>query len=181
VALTAVTGAAPATTLAGGSSDSLLDLAAERGSPIGLGFGISPLHWELIAPPAPLPGAKAAESAMLADLEPRGRAVSLDIKLRWPGAEPTTPLEPFVVVGPALFVDRPQTATSLFGIQADPVLRLGVKAAAGLNWRLSKDTTLFGSYDVTTTGVGDLMSPGAKAPASGMNGYDILYGIRFRY
>jgi hypothetical protein len=181
VTLTVIMGAAPATTLAGGSSDPLLDFA-ERGSPIGLGFGISPLHWDLIALPAPIPGARAAESAMLADLEPRGRAVSLDIKLRWPGAEPTTALEPFVVVGPALFVDRPQQAISLFGTQADPVLRVGMKAGAGFNWRLSKDTTLFGSYDLTTTGVGDLMSPGAKAPgASGMNGYDILYGVRFRY
>ena len=32
-------------------------------------------------------------------------------------------LEPYVVLGPALFVDRLQDATSLFGIQADPAPR----------------------------------------------------------
>ena len=182
VTLTVAMGAAPATTLAGASSDALLELAAERGPSLSLGFGVTPLHWELIAPPPSVPGTRAAESAMLADLEPRGRAVSLDVKLRWPWADWTTPLEPYVVLGPALFIDRPQDATSLVGIQADPVLRLGVKAGAGFNWRLSKDTTLFGSYDVTTTGVGDVTSPGAKAPAaSGMSGYDVLYGVRFRY
>lgn len=182
VTLTVAMGAAPATALAGASSDALLELVGERGPSLSFGFGVTPLHWELLAPPASVPGTRGAESALLAEVEPRGRAVSLDVKLRWPWAESTTPLEPYVVLGPALFIDRPHDATSLFGIQADPVLRLGVKAGAGFNWRISKDTTLFGSYDVTTTDAGDVTSPGARAPAaSGMSGYDVLYGVRFRY
>lgn len=167
-------GGAPAATQAGTASDSLLELEGEGGPSVGLGFGVSPLRWEPIAPPAPVPGTAPAEGARLSDLEPGGKAMSLDIKLRWPGTEPTTRLEPYVVLGPALLVDRAQDAS-------EPVFRLGAKAGAGFNWRLSKDTTLFGSYDITTTGEG-LTSPGAKAPAaSGMNGYDILYGVRFRY
>jgi hypothetical protein len=85
------------------------------------------------------------------------------------------PFEPYVVLGPALFVNQPQEL-------ADPVLRLGAKAGAGFNWRLSKDATLFGSYDVTTTTVDGFTSPGAKAPAASVpTGYDLLYGVRFRY
>ena len=48
-----VLAAAPGTALAGDSSDNLLDLAAKGGPSASLGFGVSPLHWELIAP---LPG-----------------------------------------------------------------------------------------------------------------------------
>jgi hypothetical protein len=121
-----------------------------------------------------------AESRMLADPEPRGRAVSFDIKLKWPTAD--LPIEPYVVLGPALFVSQPQELSSLIGIPADPVLRLGAKAGAGFNWRLSKDATLFGSYDVTTTTVDGFTSAGTKSPApNAPTGYDLLYGVRFHY
>ena len=91
-------------------------------------------------------------------------------------------LEPYVVLGPALFVDEPHELPSLTGVPGDPVVRLGAKAGAGFNWRLSKDTTLFGSYDITTTTVDGFSSRGTKAPAtSAPTGYDILYGVRFRY
>ena len=175
VALTLIIGGAPAMAHAGPSSDSLLELAGDRGPSVSFGFGVSPLRWEDFTLPAPLPGTKTTESAMLVDPDARGRAVSLDIKLRWPGAEPKTLLEPYLVFGPALVVDGLHNAT-------DPVLRLGAKAGAGFNWRLGEDTTLFGSYDLTTTDVGGLMSPGASAPAgSATTGYDVLYGVRFRY
>ena len=167
VAAIVAAGAAPVRTEAGASSDNLLELAAKGGPSVGLGFGVSPLHWELIAPPG-------------GDREPRGRAVSFDIKLKWPTAE--LPIEPYLVLGPALFVDQPHDLSSLTGIPADPVLRLGAKAGAGFNWRLSKDATLFGSYDITTTTVDGFTSPGAKAPAAAPpTGYDVLYGVRFRY
>lgn len=170
----AITGA-PARTQAGTSSDALLELGAARGPSIGLGFGLSPLHWDVMVPPAPVAGTAAAESG-LREPEPRSGVISFDIKLRWPGAEPTSPLEPYLVFGPALFVDRPPEAAGFVGVPADPVLRLGARAGAGFNWRLSRDASLFGSYDVTTTDVG------AKAPSStGSTGYDILYGVRFRY
>ena len=69
-----------------------------------------------------------------------------------------------------LFVEQPQ----------DPTFRLGAKAGAGFNWRLNKDATLFGSYDVTTPTDG-LASRFPKAPAAGTPGYDLQYGVRFRY
>lgn len=180
VAVTVVVGAAPVRTEAGASSENLLELAAKGGPSVGLSFGVSPLHWELIVPPEAVHGSTAAEIGLLGDREPRGRAVSFDIKLTWPTAE--LPIEPYLVLGPALFVDQPQDPSSLIGISADPALRLGAKAGAGFNWRLSKDATLFGSYDVTTTTVDRFTAPGARAPAaSSPNGYDLLYGVRFRY
>ena len=177
VAVTLAVGFAPMTAEAGTSSDNLLELATKSGASVGLGFGVSPLHWEPIAPPETFAGSAAAER-MLSDREPRGRAVSFDLKLRWPTGD--LPFEPYVVLGPALFVDQTQELSSLTAVPADPVLRLGAKAGAGFNWRLGKDATLFGSYDVTTTTEG-LASRGVKAPATGTPGYDLLYGVRFRY
>jgi hypothetical protein len=173
-------GGAPATTEAGASSDSLLELAAKGGPAVGFGFGVSRSAWELIT----LPQATPADHGTLPELEPRSRAVSLDVKLRWPSAaEPAMGFEPYAVMGPALLLNSPQEAYSLFGIPGDPLVRLGAKVGAGFNWRLNKTTTLFGSYDMTTTTPGDsfpalgVKAPGAGAPTS----YDALYGIRFRY
>jgi hypothetical protein len=182
LALLSAVGGTPLTAEAGASSDSLLELATGRGASVGFGFGVSPLHWEPIASPLAAFGSAAGDNATLADLEPRGRALSLDVKLRWPGAEPARGLEPYLVIGPALFVDQPHELSSLTAIPDDPILRVGAKVGAGFNWRLGKDATLFGSYDVTTTAIDGFTSRGTKAPATGApSGYDILYGVRFRY
>jgi hypothetical protein len=172
--------AAPAIIEAGPSSDNLLELANQGGPSLGLGFGVLPLHWELIAAPESMSGTS-ADDRFVGDLEPRGKAVSLDVKLRWPTAE--LPIEPYVVLGPALFVERPHDLSSLMAVPSDPTFRVGAKAGAGFNWRLSREATLFGSYDVTTTKVdGGFSSPGSKAPATNSpTGYDLLYGVRFRY
>jgi hypothetical protein len=169
-----VAAAAPTSVLAGASSDNLLELATRGGASVGLGFGVSPLHWEPLVPPESVAGSAVAERLLG---EPRGRAVSFDLKLRWPTAD--LPIEPYLVLGPALFVEQPQDL-SLTAVPADPTYRVGAKAGAGFNWRLNKDATLFGSYDVTTTTDG-LASRGVKAPAAGAPGYDLLYGVRFRY
>jgi hypothetical protein len=169
---------APVPARAGASSDALLELASQRGPALSLGFGVAPIHWEFLSLSDVVPGPKPAESVRLADLEPRGQAVSFDVKLRWPGMEPTSPLEPYLVFGPAVFVDR-LSDVGLAGMHPDPVVRLGVRAGAGFTWRIGRDTTLFGSYDFTST---ELTSPAARTPGSGgIDGYDILYGVRFRY
>ncbi len=174
-AVTVAAIAAPASVLAGASSDNLLELATRSGASVGLGFGVSALHWEPLAPPESVAGSAAAERLLG---EPRGRAVSFDLKLRWPTAD--LPIEPYLVLGPALFVEQPQDLSGLSAVPGDPTFRLGAKAGAGFNWRLNRDATLFGSYDVTTTTDG-VASRGARAPADGTPGYDLLYGVRFRY
>jgi hypothetical protein len=180
MAVTVAVVAAPVGTQAGPSSDNLLELAAKDGPSVGFGLGVSPLHWELIALPEAIPGSTATESRMLRDREARGKAVSFDITLKWPTDK--LPIEPYVFIGPALLVDQPHELSNPTAVPADSVFRLGAKAGAGFTWRLSKEATLFGSYDVTTSTADALTSAGAKAPGtSAPTGYDLLYGVRFRY
>jgi hypothetical protein len=171
---------APGTTLAGASSDNLIDLATRGGASASLGFGVSPLHWELIAPLPGVSPSTAAENRTLAERESFGRAVSLDFKLRWPTAD--LGLEPYLVIGPALLVEQPHDPSDLIGPPADPSVRLGAKAGAGFNWRLTNAATLFGSYDITTSGADALSSSRTRMPASGLpTEHELLYGVRFRY
>jgi hypothetical protein len=169
-------GAAPVRSDAGGASDNLLELAGKGGASVGFGLGVSPLHWDLIAPLETTSGPTPAENRMVYDREQRGRAVSFDLKLKWPTAEQ---LEPYVFVGPALVVDQRQ---DLLGVPTDPNFHLGAKAGAGFNWRLTKDATLFGTYELTTTTMEGVSSLGTKGPGSSAStGYDLMYGVRFRY
>src|SRR5215813_9232217 len=102
-------GLTPITTQAGSSSsDNLLDLASPSNSTVGLGFGVSPLRWEAL-PPTETPASD--ESRILGDL-PRGKAVSFDMKLRWPTGD--TPFEPYVVLGLAFFVSEPHQFPTSF-------------------------------------------------------------------
>lgn len=190
VALVGTLAAAPAA-LAGSASElsadlgpvplgsppaTLLDHLTEEGSPIRLGLGVSPLRSQL---PTTIPGAR--ESERLLDAEARGTALSFDLTLAWPGAARVGALEPYVALGPALFVIEPDYAGRLLGTRVDPTLQLGAKAGAGVNWRLGKRATLFGAYEVTTAGPGGLAFRDPKAPEPGISGYDFTYGLRFLY
>ncbi len=153
--------------------------STDPGTPFTFGFGVSPLRPELPAPLAAIPGGQGGESGRPTDFDSRGTALSFDFTLRWPGAEAAVPLEPYLAVGPALFVVEPDYPGRLLGTHVDSTFRLGAKAGAGLNWRLSKDVTLFGAYEVTTSGDASF---GAKpAGDSAVGGYDFTYGLRFRY
>ena len=162
------------------SSDNLLELAGKSGASASLGFGVSPLRWELVAPLPGIVASTAAEGRPLAEQEPLGRAVSVDFKLKWPAAE--FGLEPYVVLGPALLVEQRYNPSDLMGAPSDPSFRLGAKAGAGFNWHLSGGATLFGSYDITTAGADAFTSSRTRAPAAGIpTEHELLYGVRFRY
>jgi|SoiMethySBSTD1v2_1073268.scaffolds.fasta_scaffold696017_1 hypothetical protein len=149
-------------------------------SAFAVGFGVSPLRAQLPAPLAAVPGGQGSESGRPGDFDSHGTALSFDITLRWPGGD-ALPLEPYLTVGPALLVVEPDYPGRLLGTRVEPAYRLGAKAGAGLNWRLGKDVTLFGAYEVTTTDSA-LPSFGAKPAAdAGVTGYDFTYGLRFRY
>jgi hypothetical protein len=146
-----------------------------------VGFGVSALRPQLPAPLAAVPGGQVAESGRPADLDSHGTALSFDFTLRWPGVE-ALPLQPYLTVGPALFVVEPDYLGRVLGTRVDPAYRLGAKAGAGLNWRLGRDVTLFGAYEVTTPADSALPSLGAKPSAdAAIGGYDFSYGVRFRY
>ena len=126
IALVAVVGFIPMLTEAGPSEDNLLELAAKGGPSVGLSLGVSPLHFDGLGPLEPAPLVTAGDNGLLGERE-RGRAVSFDIKLRWPT---DLPFEPYLVLGPALFVDQGLDMSGLTGVPPDPVVRLGAKAGA---------------------------------------------------
>ena len=157
----------------GSTAASVLEHLTDGGSAIRLGFGVAPLRGPLAPTPAPVPGVQEGETATM---------VSFDLNLTWPGAGRSSVLEPYLVLGPALFVVEPDFAGRLLGTRVDPTLQLGARAGAGLNWRVGKRTTLFGGYEITTTTPGGFASSGPKGPAeSGISGYDFTYGLRFLY
>jgi hypothetical protein len=158
----------PATTPAAPPNERVLEHLTDLGGAISLGFGVTPLRPQLASPVAPVP----------ADLDLQSTALSFDLKLKWPGSDVVRSLEPYLVVGPALFVVEPDYVSRLLGTRVDPALRLGAKAGAGVNWHLGRDLTLFGAYEATT-GAGPL---GTRTPAdSAITGYDFTYGLRLRY
>jgi hypothetical protein len=140
----------------------------DLGDTLSLGFGITPLRPQL-TPPRPAP----------ADLDLlQSTALSFDLKLKWPGADVTKSLQPYLVLGPALFVVEPDYLSRLLGTRVEPDLRLGARAGAGVDWHLSKDLTLFGTWETTS----EAASPrGRPSTESGVTGYDFTYGIRLRY
>ncbi|HEY2992446.1 MAG TPA: hypothetical protein VGM22_06525 [Methylomirabilota bacterium] len=157
----------PMTALAAPPSTPVLEHLTDLGGALSLGFGVTPLRPEL-APPVPGPPELSLQSS----------ALSFDLKLRWPGSDVLKSVEPYLVLGPALFVVEPDYVSRLLGTRVDPTLRLGTKAGAGVNWHLGKDVTLFGAYESTTGGA----SPFGKTSGDpAVTGYDFTYGIRVRY
>jgi hypothetical protein len=174
-ALVALLVAAPVTAFAGPDAEPflhrLLDTRASAFS-----FGVSESSFLDLGAPAN-PG----ERARALDADTRSKAMSFDLKLKWPGAE-TMPVEPYVTLGPALIVSDSDSFAVLAGSAVDPGVRLGAKVGGGLNWRLGKDTTLFGAYGFTTDSPSGLLTDGPRTHGdAGNTGFDLMYGIRFRY
>jgi hypothetical protein len=163
------------------TAETILEDLADAGSPVRLGFGLTPLRSQLAPMPVAIPGALAGEGARLLDTDSQVMAVSFDLKLAWPGAARIGPVEPYLALGPALFVIEPDDTGRLLGTRVDPTLQLGAKAGAGVNWHVGKRVTLFGAYEMMTAAPGGLASGGAKAPEAGFSGYDFTYGLRFLY
>ena len=166
----------------GGSPGTILGHLTDGGSAFRLGFGVAPLHSQLGPGTGAILGADASERGRNGDADSRGTVVSFDLELAWPGAAGTGQVEPYVALGPALFVIEPDYAGRLLGTRVDPALQLGAKASAGVKWRLGKRTELFGAYEVTAAPQGGFTAPGGKTPVdTGLTGHDFTYGLRFLY
>src|SRR5687767_2036518 len=77
-------------------------------------FGVSESSFLDLGAPAN-PG----ERARALDADTRSKALSFDLKLKWPGSE-TMPVEPYLTVGPALIVSDPDSFSALAGSVVDP-------------------------------------------------------------
>ena len=175
VALLVAVVVAPVTAFAGPDNEPFLARLLDTGTSA-FSFGVSESSFLDLGAPAN-PG----ERARTLDADARGKAISFDLKLKWPGAE-TRPVEPYVTLGPALIVTEPGSFAALAGSRVDPGVRRGAKVGAGLNWRLGKDTTLFGAYGFTTESPNGLLTDGPrKSGDAGNTGFDLMYGVRFRF
>src|SRR5688572_29607266 len=92
VALLVTVVAAPVTTFAGPDSDAFLHRLLDT-STSAFSFGVSEPPFLDVGAPAHLGRARTALNA-----DRRGKAMSFDLKLKWPGAE-TMPVEPYLTSG----------------------------------------------------------------------------------
>lgn len=151
----------------------VLEHLTDVGSSVRLGFGVSPLRGVLAEEPAGIPGVQDGES---------GTVVSFDLNLAWPGAGVSSAFEPYIVLGPALFVVEPDAAGRLLGTRVDPTVQVGARAGAGVTWWLGRHAALFGGYEITTAAPGGLVPSAARPWAErGIGGYDFTYGLRLVY
>lgn len=147
------------------------------GGLFGVGFDVTPLRPVLSAAPAEDPRDPRSRVG-----DP-GRAISFDLRLRWPSALGETggtgALQPYVAVGPALLVAESDDPLAVLADRPDVTLSLGVRAGAGVTWRLDRNATLFGEYRFTRGGDSALAPLGGAA--RDVSGYDFLYGVRLRF
>jgi hypothetical protein len=170
----------PAIALGGAAAKPAPGPAVDLGSMLSVGFGVSPLGVQLPALPVGVSG-QGRDAGPATALEAEGKALSFDVRLRWPGVDGAGPLEPYLSFGPTLFLVEPDYAGLLLGTRTDPSVRVGAKAGAGLNWRLGRDVTLFGAYEFTTAADGPLSAGVRTGSDPSAGGYDFTYGIRFRF
>jgi hypothetical protein len=140
-------------------------------------LGLAPLGGGIVAGPG--------TPYRLIDTTLHGTAIALDLKLTWPSrVEPSAPglLQPYVSFGPAVFVGERHPVPNPLATPSDVTMRVGLKAGAGLTWQVDRRAAFFGEYRVTRGMEDSLLSIGGRnGPGAGVSGYDLLYGLRFKF
>lgn len=158
-------------------------------SAVGLGVDVAPLR-QKFGNNSAADRSAATQIYRLADTELlRTTAIGFDLTLRWPALSAhessAIPLQPYVSVGPALLVARPDDSgwnnTGVFSrpttLRSDTTsMSLGMKSALGLTWQLTKDASLFGEYRLIQDRLG---LPGHGTSDRG--GSDLFYGFSLRF
>jgi hypothetical protein len=110
-------------------------------------------------------------------------SISFDLRLAWPlgpSGAPVSGLEPYLTLGPGVFLSDAPEIDAPLGPRGDASAVLGVKAGAGLTWRVDPGTALFGEYRMTRGAV-DALRPAGHGSATDTRGFDVLYGVRFKF
>jgi hypothetical protein len=120
------------------------------------------------------------------DTDLQQTAVSFDVKFTWPSRDQSSDslIEPYLLFGPAAFVAERNPFANPLGLQADTSLRVGLKAEAGITWRLDRNTSLFSEYRFIRGGDNPILSSGGRlgpGPGSSPSGYDLVSGIRLTF
>jgi hypothetical protein len=151
---------------------------------VGLGVGVQPLRGDLGIAGAALPDEARALLGPYRLLDDRGTAISFDLRLRWPSPVDVAgagAVQPYVAVGPALFLAEPDITTQVLNSRADTALSLGVRAGAGVTFALDRNASFFSEYRFTR-GARESNPPGGRNGAGeDPVGFDLLYGVRFRF
>ncbi len=156
---------------------------------LGLGMDVSRIQPNISSKlPAPATVADRGVQSRLIDTNLHFDAISFVLRLRWPTlareSPPGTQLQPYVSVGPALFVARPDDLT-VFGAlpsQNAVSLSVGMMGGAGLSWQLSENASVFGEYRFTQPGSDKLLPLGGRGTLGrDANTSDLLYGISVRF
>ena len=116
----------------------------------------------------------------LIDSDLYGRAISFDLKLRWPPLSATGTSG----LGPTLFVAGSDNALRLGqpGSRSEGAMSLGLSWGAGLSWRFTRNAELFGGYRFMQYGREGAFSRGERSsPETDLIGHDVLYGISVRF
>jgi opacity protein-like surface antigen len=152
-----------------------------------LSLGVDTSRFRVSSGTRPLIGTEdpvlSGQQYRLLDSDLLGTAVSFDLTLRWPRASGSSglgPLEPYLSFGPTLLlpgvegVSRPGSASA----KGDGPMALGLSWGAGLSWRLSPSTALYGGYRYLQFGRDSLSHDRSE---SELIGHDVLYGISVRF
>jgi hypothetical protein len=120
------------------------------------------------------------------DVDLQQTSVSFDLKFRWPSRDSSggSLVESYLLFGPGVFVAERNPFGNPLGFQADTSVRLGVKAEAGITWRLDGNTSFFSEYRFIRGGDTAILSSGGRfgpGPGSSPSGYDLLSGLRLSF
>lgn len=120
------------------------------------------------------------------DIDLQQTSVSFDLKFKWPSKDSSGIIlfEPYLQFGPAVFVAERNPFGNPLGFQADTSVRLGVKAEAGITWRLDGNTSFFSEGRYIRGGDTAILSSGGRfgpGPGSSPSGYDLVSGLRLSF
>ena len=164
-----------------------IDRLLDGSQPFSLGVDTS--RFRVLPGTRPLIGTEdpvlSGQQYRLLDSDLLGTAVSFDLTLRWPrasasGSSTLGPLEPYLSFGPTLLLPGVEGASrpGLAGAKGEGPMALGLSWGAGLSWRLSPNTALYGGYRYLQFGRDSLSHDRAE---SELIGHDVLYGISVRF
>jgi opacity protein-like surface antigen len=118
----------------------------------------------------------------LLDSDLLGTAVSFDLKLRWPLPSTSSALgalAPYLSFGPTLLVPGAEGVSrpGQPGARSEG-LAVGLSWGAGLSWRFTRNTELYGGYRFMQFGRDSLSHDRSETE---LTGHDVLYGISVRF
>lgn len=119
----------------------------------------------------------------LLDSDLLGTAVSFDLKLRWPLSSTSSALgalAPYLSFGPTLLVPGAEGVSrpGQPGARSEGPLAVGLSWGAGLSWRFTRNTELYGGYRFLQFGRDSLSHDRSETE---LTGHDVLYGISVRF